>query len=77
MSESASGHDVVVVEEELDVGVSTVSLTEQLQVVAGVVQPVLVPLSVKVLVVHVPVLQSVNTGQQGSVNTLMSRYHCP
>ena len=63
MSESAIGHDVVVVEEELDVGVSTVSLTEQLQVVAGVVQPVLVPLSVKVLVVHVPVLQSVNTGQ--------------
>ena len=76
MSESAIGHDVVVVEEELDVGVSTVSLTEQLQVVAGVVQPVLVPLSVKVLVVHVPVLQSVNTGQ-GSVNTLMSWYHCP
>ena len=76
MSESAIGHDVVVVEEELDVGVSTVSLTEQLQVVAGVVQPVLIPLSVKVLVVHVPVLQSVNTGQ-GSVNTLMSWYHCP
>ena len=39
------GHDVVVVEEELDVGVGLVSLTEQLQVVAGVVQPVLVPLS--------------------------------
>ena len=77
MSESSSGHDVVVVEEELDVGVSMVSLTEQPQVVAGIVQPVLVPLSVKVLVVHVPVLQSVNTGQQGSVNTLMSRYHCP
>ena len=50
------GHDVVVVEEELDAGVGLVSLTEQLQVVAGVVQPVLVPLSVQVLVVHVPVL---------------------
>ena len=72
MSESPSGHDVVVVEEELDAGIGLVSLPEQLQVVAGIVQPVLVPLSVKVLIVHVPVLQSVNTGQQGSVNTLMS-----
>ena len=50
------GHDVEFVEEELDVGVSTVSLTEQLQVVAGIVQPGLVPMPVKDLVVHVPVL---------------------
>ena len=50
------GHNVVVVEEELDAGVGLVSLTEQLQVVAGIVQPVLVPLPVKVLVVYVPVL---------------------
>ena len=50
------------------------SYLEHLHVIARVVQLVLEPLSVQVLVVHVPVLQSVNTGQQRSVNTGQQRY---
>ena len=49
---------MVVVEEQLDAGISLVSDAEQLQVVVGVVKAELVPLAVQVLVVHVPMLQS-------------------
>ena len=60
----AGSDDLVVVEEEFDAGVLAVSDAEQLQVVVRVLQCVLVPLPVEVLVVYIPLLQSVNTGQQ-------------
>ena len=50
------GDDVVVVQEELDVGVVVVGDTEGGQLVVKVLQPLLVPLSIEVFVVDVPVL---------------------
>ena len=73
------GHDVEFVEEELDVGVSTVSLTEQLQVVAGIVQPGLVPMPVKDLVVSRPsalVCEHKTTRICEPVTVLVYHYPC-
>lgn len=57
----AGSHHIVVVEEELRLGVRRTSNTEQLEVVVSVVQSVLEKLTMKVLVVDIPVFQTGKT----------------